>query len=209
MIPLAWVLAAYLVGSIPFSLLAVRVSSGQDIREAGSGNVGATNALRVGGLGAGAVALTGDVGKGAATVLVARLWGGSSVLTGLVAAAVVVGHVYSLFLGGRGGKGVATAGGALGALAPWAFLLSLSVFLVLVVSTRYVSLGSMGAVLTFPLFVWLLNDLERGGWFLAVATLVPILVVWRHRGNILRLLRGEERKLGEPVPDHRNREERS
>lgn len=209
MTTLAWLLAAYLLGSIPFSLLAVRVSTGKDVREAGSGNVGATNALRVGGVGAGAVALAGDVGKGVAVVLAARLWGGSPVLTGIVAAAVVVGHVYPLFLGFRGGKGVATAGGALGALAPYAFLLSLVVFLVLVFSTRYVSLGSLGAVLTFPLFVWLLHGTERGGWFLAVATLVPILIVWRHRENIARLLRGEERRFGQGHSPRREKEERS
>jgi glycerol-3-phosphate acyltransferase PlsY len=122
------------------------------------------------------------------------------VVTGLVAAAVVIGHVYPLYLGFRGGKGVATAAGALGALAPGAFGLSLLVFVLVVFWTRFVSLGSILAVSSFPLFVWMLSAVvrsaERDPEFVATATLIPILVLWRHRGNIARLRRGTERRLG-------------
>jgi len=199
-IPAAWVLGAYLLGSIPFSFLVPLWLADVDVRGIGSGNVGATNALRAGGPGVASLSLAGDLGKGIGTVVAARWAGTTPVVTGLVAAAVVIGHVYPLYLGFRGGKGVATAAGALGALAPGAFGLSLLVFVLVVVWTRFVSLGSILAVSSFPLFVWMLSAVvrsaERDPEFVATATLVPILVLWRHRGNIARLRRGTERRLG-------------
>ena len=199
-IPAAWVLGAYLLGSIPFSFLVPLWLADVDVRGIGSGNVGATNALRAGGPGVASLSLAGDLGKGIGTVVAARWAGTTPVVTGLVAAAVVIGHVYPLYLGFRGGKGVATAAGALGALAPGAFGLSLLVFVLVVFWTRFVSLGSILAVSSFPLFVWMLSAVvrsaERDPEFVATATLIPILVLWRHRGNIARLRRGTERRLG-------------
>lgn len=196
----AWVVGAYLVGSIPFSYLVPRWLSGVDVRQIGSGNVGATNAMRAGGRGAAALSLAGDLGKGIGPVLASRWETVSPVVPGLVGAAVVVGHVYPLYLRFRGGKGVATAAGALGALAPGAFGLSLVTFVAVVAWTRYVSLGSVVAVSLFPLYVWLLSWLgwapTRAPAFVTAATLIPILVVWRHRGNLARLRRGTERRLG-------------
>lgn len=198
-VTLAWIVGAYLVGSVPFSLLVVRWISGVDVRDVGSGNVGATNALRAGGRLVGLLALLGDLGKGASVVLAARLAGIEPPVVGVVAAAVVVGHVYSLFLRFRGGKGVAAAAGALGALAPLAFAGSLIVFFLTVIVSRYVSLGSILAVASFPVLLWALSAFEitarRDPAFLASATLIPILVVWRHRGNIDRLRNGTERRI--------------
>ena len=197
---LAWIAAGYFVGSIPFSVLVVRWIAGIDVRTVGSGNPGATNALRAGGPSAGLMALVGDFGKGAGVVTAARVADVPLPTVGLVAAAVVVGHVYSLFLRFRGGKGVAPAAGALGALAPTAFAGSLVVFFSTVAATRYVSLGSILAVGTFPLFAWLLPLLglpgEKDPAYVASTTLIPILVLWRHRGNISRLRAGTERRIG-------------
>ena len=194
-----WVIVAYVAGSIPFSLLVVRWITGVDVRAVGSGNPGATNALRAGGRVVGLLALAGDFGKGAIVVVAARFAGNPPVVVNLVAAAVVLGHVYSLFLRFRGGKGVAPAAGALGALAPLAFLGSLAVFFLTVATTRYVSLGSILAVTTFPLILWGLAQMElterHEPAFLASATLIPALVVWRHRGNVARLLAGTERRI--------------
>ncbi|HVS01543.1 MAG TPA: glycerol-3-phosphate 1-O-acyltransferase PlsY [Thermoanaerobaculia bacterium] len=197
------VLAAYLVGSISFSYLVVRVLTGRDVRAEGSGNAGATNALRVAGKGAGAAALLLDVAKGAGAVAAARLLGAPPVVVAVTAAAVVVGHVWPLFLDLRGGKGVATAAGALGVLAPVPSLLAAVVFLAVVGVTRFVSLGSMLGVASFPLFVFLS---QRLGWeehdpaFVAGSVLVPALVLFKHRSNARRLLAGSERRLGERAP---------
>ena len=193
---------AYLVGAIPFSWAVVRLVSGKDVRRVGSGNVGATNAMRAAGKGAGALALLLDVGKGVAPVLAARSLQAPPVVVSCVAALAVLGHVYSPFLGFSGGKGVATGAGALGALAPAAAGLAALVFLATVVWKRYVSLASIAAVAAFPLFVLL--QLVAGGDglrradlpFLVSSTLVPALIVWRHRGNIVRLRAGVERRLG-------------
>jgi glycerol-3-phosphate acyltransferase PlsY len=194
---------AYLVGSLPFSWAVVRVVSGKDVRRVGSGNVGATNAMRAAGKGAGALALLLDIAKGVAPVLAARWLAAPAAVVCCVAALAVLGHMYSPFLGFAGGKGVATAAGAMGALAPLAAALSVGVFVVVVAVTRYVSLGSLAAVTAFPCFVFLLLAAGEGvsgsDWpFLVGSTLVPAMIVWKHRGNIGRLRAGVERRLGRP-----------
>jgi acyl phosphate:glycerol-3-phosphate acyltransferase len=198
---LALVAGSYLLGSISFAYLLVRTLTGHDIRNVGSGNAGATNTLRAAGPTAGMAALTLDFAKGVVPVLVARAVGMAPEVAALAATAAVLGHVSPVFLGFRGGKGVATAAGALGVLAPAAAALSALVFLVLVSWTRYVSLGSVGAALSFPAFVALAGAV---GWsaphnpaFVAVCTLIPVLVVFRHRTNLRRLWSGTERRLGE------------
>lgn len=196
---------AYLVGSIPWSWLVVRWRTGRDVRDVGSGNVGATNAMRAAGRGAGALALALDVIKGVVPVLAVRALGAPPLVESAVATLAVIGHMYPVWLRFRGGKGVATAAGALGALAPLAMACSLVVFVLVVTWKRYVSLASLAAACSFPVFVLLLRardgDLRADAPFLVSSTLVPLLVVWRHRGNLRRLRAGTERRLGERLEE--------
>ena len=199
---LAILAAAYLVGSIPWSYLIVRLRQGLDIRAVGSGNVGATNVLRTAGRGAGIAALLLDAGKGVAVVLVTRAMDAPPYVVGVSAVAVVLGHVFPVFLRFRGGKGVATAAGAMGALAPAALALSLVGFLVIVIWKRYVSLGSILAAALFPLFAWIGGRLgwvrHEGPWVVLSSAAIAAVVLARHGSNLRRLLRGTERRLGEP-----------
>jgi glycerol-3-phosphate acyltransferase PlsY len=202
MIPWRFLLGAYLLGSIPWSYLIVRLIKGTDVRREGSGNVGATNVLRAAGRGAGLAALVLDAGKGVAAVVLARHLGLDAPWVGAAAVAVVLGHVYPLFLGLRGGKGVATAAGALGSLAPWALGVSLLLFAAVVGTTRYVSLGSICGVAVFPLVLFAAS---RAGWpgappspIVSASAAVAALIVLKHAGNIRRLRAGSERKLGQP-----------
>jgi glycerol-3-phosphate acyltransferase PlsY len=199
---LGLLVAAYLLGAVPFSYLLVRWKTGLDVRRVGSGNVGATNAMRAAGRGTGAVALALDVAKGAAPVLGGRALEAPAVVLAALAAGAVLGHMYSPFLRFTGGKGVATAAGALGALAPLPLLLAMFAFVAMVAWKRYVSLGSIVAVALFPLLVLLVGVARgvdpRGELpFLLASTLVPLLIVWKHRGNLQRLRAGTERRLGE------------
>lgn len=192
---------AYLLGSVPFSYLLASRLRGVDVRAAGSRNVGATNVLRVAGRGPAAAALAFDAAKGAAPVLVAaRLGEPDWVLAGAVTAAVL-GHVFPVFLAFRGGKGVATAAGGLGTLAPEAAALAAVVFLATFLWKRIVSLSSMVAVAAFPFIYWLLAwrgwlELDTA-WPLAAAAVVAGLVLVKHRSNLERLLAGTERRLGD------------
>jgi acyl phosphate:glycerol-3-phosphate acyltransferase len=197
----ALVLGAYLLGSVPWSYLIVKLARGRDVRTVGSGNAGATNVMRAAGKAAGAAALLLDCGKGIAAVSVARALGASSTVIGAAAAAVVVGHVFPVFLGFRGGKGVATSAGALGALAPGALAAAVALFVLVVAWKRYISLGSITATASFPL---LLLAGVRLGWVrppgagpVAAAFAVAALVVARHAANLDRLRRGVEPRLGE------------
>jgi acyl phosphate:glycerol-3-phosphate acyltransferase len=199
--PAALLALAYLLGSLPFAFLVVRLRTGRDLRDLGSGNAGATNAMRAAGVGAGVISLALDFGKGVAAVILARSLGATPEVVALCAGTVVLGHVYPVFLGFRGGKGVATAAGALGTLAPAAAALSALAFLVVVAWKRYVSLGSVVAAATFPIFVFLAGI---AGWlpaprpsFVATSALVPVLVIFKHRENLRRLLAGVEPRLGE------------
>ena len=199
---LVLLVASYLLGAIPFSWAVVRVATGLDVRRVGSGNVGATNAMRAAGKKIGVAALLLDVLKGIVPVVAARALGAPAVVVSCAAALAVLGHMYSPFLRMRGGKGVATAAGALGAGAPLAAALSVVVFVATVWWKRYVSLGSIAAVSTFPLFVLMLiawrDGLQRAELpYLASSALVPALIVWKHRDNIARLRAGTEPRLGE------------
>jgi glycerol-3-phosphate acyltransferase PlsY len=195
---------AYLLGSIPFGYLIVRASGRGDVRETGSGGTGATNVTRRAGKSAGVLTLALDALKGAAAVLVARL-----VLTegfrvdwwvAAAAVAVVAGHVFPVWLGFRGGKGVATGLGVFAVLAPLALLCALPVFVLVVWATRYVSLGSIIAAALMPLAVWALSarSAARGEELLPVLTAASVggaLIIFMHRANIGRLLRGEENRF--------------
>ena len=192
----ALVAAGYLLGSISFALWLVRWRTGADIRTEGSGNAGATNVLRGHGKGlALAVALL-DVAKGAAAVFLVRLVTADPAYAAAAGFAAILGHVFPLFSGFRGGKGVATAVGAFLALAPLAMAACLVVFIVVVATTRYVSLGSMIAVVLLPPAAKLLSHASSPVILAAAAT--AALVVVKHVENLRRLSRGEERKLGRP-----------
>jgi glycerol-3-phosphate acyltransferase PlsY len=200
----AVVLAAYVLGSIPFSFLVVRLLVGKDVRTVGSGNVGATNALRAGGKKVGALALVLDFGKGFVAAWIARRLNMPEPVVAAVAAAVVLGHCYPVFLGFHGGKGVATAAGAMGSLAPLPFLLVLAVFGFVVWAWRFVSLGSIVATAAFPPLVWLCRRVgwtqATSRWQLLAATAIALLIILKHSGNLRRLLAGTERHLGEAPP---------
>ncbi len=186
------VIVAYLIGSIPFGYLIVRGKIGADIRQTGSGGTGATNVSRRAGKAAGVVTLLLDALKGSAAVLVAVRLTHSDGLVALAAIAVLVGHIFPVWLGFRGGKGVATGAGVFLVLAPFALLCAGVIFLAIVFSTRYVSLGSMIAAASIPLFVWWRSDSQP---LLIAAVLGALLIVFAHRGNIARLSDGTESRI--------------
>ena len=186
------VLIGYLAGSVPFAFLLAR-KAGVDVRLAGSGNVGAANVLRTTGPGRGVVVLMLDVAKGAAAVLLAHAIAGGATLVALTGAAAIVGHIYPVWLRFHGGKGVAVAAGVFSVLAPAATAIAGFLFLVTVGLTRYVSLGSVAATVALPPVAWLSGApltvvLAAGG--------TAILILFRHRANLRRLLAGTERRMG-------------
>ena len=188
---------SYLLGSIPFGYLIVRFTAGADVRETGSGGTGATNVSRRAGKLAGVLTLLLDAAKGAAAVLVARLiLSGANSNNGswMVAAGVIaiVGHCFPVWLGFRGGKGVATGVGVFLVLAPLVVVSAAVIFLLLVVITRYVSLGSIAAAMTIPILLFVFgygHPVFMGGVVSAA------LIIFMHRANIGRLLSGSESKF--------------
>ncbi|HJY29571.1 MAG TPA: glycerol-3-phosphate 1-O-acyltransferase PlsY [Pyrinomonadaceae bacterium] len=186
------VIVAYLIGSIPFGYLIVRGKIGADIRQTGSGGTGATNVSRRAGKVAGVLTLVLDAAKGSAAVFIAKTFTGSDWIIAAAAVAVLVGHIFPVWLGFRGGKGVATGAGVFLVLAPVALLLAGILFLAIVFFTRYVSLGSMIGATTIPLFVWLQSDSRP---LLIAAVLGALLIVFAHRGNIGRLAHGTEAQI--------------
>jgi acyl phosphate:glycerol-3-phosphate acyltransferase len=188
------VVVAYLVGAVPVGWLVARAFGGGDIRRQGSGNIGATNVLRTLGRLPAIVTLLGDIAKGyAAVALAARLADGAPAAVAAATVAAVAGNCWSIFLGFRGGKGVATGLGALLHLAPWATLAALPVFVVVVATFRYVSLASLLAAACVPLGTLLLGY-PRVSVLAALA--VAAVVVGRHHANIARLRAGTEPRLG-------------
>jgi glycerol-3-phosphate acyltransferase PlsY len=185
---------AYLLGSMSFAVLLVRLSTGKDIRSEGSGNAGATNVLRAHGKGLGLAVALLDIGKGALAVALVRLATLDPRYAAAAAFAAVLGHVLPLFYGFRGGKGVATAVGAFLVLAPWPTLACVAVFVLVVAITRYVSLGSVVALVLLPPIAGLVFHAPRPVVLAAAAT--AVLVVLKHRENLKRLASGTERKLG-------------
>lgn len=188
-------LAAYVLGSIPTSYIVGRAARGVDLREHGSGNLGATNAFRVLGWRLAVPVLVVDVAKGWAPAHLFPLWDGQSAPEWALAygAAAVLGHVFSVWVGFRGGKGVATGAGVFLALAPAALLAGFVVWVVLVLATRIVSVASIAAALVVPVAVLLTLGAGPVLW-LAIA--LALFVLYAHRANVRRLLRGEEHRLG-------------
>lgn len=187
------VVIAYLLGSISFAVLLVRLKTGRDIRQEGSGNAGATNVLRAHGKKLAILVALLDVAKGAAGVLLVRLVTADPRYAAAAGFAAVLGHVFPVFYGFRGGKGVATAVGAFFALAPLAMALSVAVFLIVVLLTRYVSVGSVVAMTLLPLLAGVLGAPQA---VVIAAAATAVLVMFKHLENLKRLARGEERRLG-------------
>ncbi|MDX2102670.1 MAG: glycerol-3-phosphate 1-O-acyltransferase PlsY [Alphaproteobacteria bacterium] len=181
---------AYLLGSIPFGLLLTRMAGLGDIRAIGSGNIGATNVLRTGRKGLAAATLLLDGLKGAVAVLIAGRYGPD--MAAIAALAAVIGHIFPVWLGFRGGKGVATALGVWFALA-WPVALALcAIWAAMAAVFRISSLAALTAVVASPLLAWILADPLRA----EVALLMAVLVVFKHHANIRRLIAGTEPKIG-------------
>lgn len=188
--------AAYLLGSIPFSFLVAR-RHGVDVRKAGSGNVGATNVMRTAGRTAGVVAFLLDSGKGVLAVLAARALGQGASLEALAAVAAILGHLYPIWLQGKGGKGVATGAGTFLLLAPGPTLLAVLAFALTLVTVRYVSVASMTGTAVMAALCFGLGSPRPVAWAAAV---VASLILWKHRSNVRRILQGTENRLGRPRP---------
>lgn len=201
---------SYLLGSIPFGYLLVRIFRGEDIRLTGSGNIGATNVARSGAKGLGIATLVLDAMKGALAVWLAEVLAGSKYnlcgdffqhpcapalrLMSLAALFAVLGHVFPVWLRFKGGKGVATALGVFCVLFPKAILVALAIFILVVVITRYVSLGSILGAIAFPAAAYFLQS--RDALSLVLASAVSLIVVLKHHQNISRLLSGTESRFG-------------
>ncbi len=189
---------AYLLGSIPVGWIVARVFFKTDIRKQGSGNIGATNALRNFGTTVGIIVLLLDLLKGFLAVRIAGgIFGMESGLVTLCGLLAILGHVFPVWLKFRGGKGVATAAGVFLALAPLSLAIALGLFVIIVALTRYVSLGSILAALTFGVAVYLFEFQQYvQNWSkLLLITLVILMIIFKHRQNIGRLLKGNENRL--------------
>jgi glycerol-3-phosphate acyltransferase PlsY len=194
----ALIAGAYLSGSIPMGLLVARISGGPDLRTAGSGRTGGTNALRVLGRKRAAVVVLGDMLKGALPVLLARLVGAGAAVEVLCALAAVTGATWSVFLGFRGGRGVGAGVGTMLVIQPLAVALAVPVFVGVILLTRYVSLGSLLGSATMVAWAWLFWMAANGSISIAypLYTAAGAAIVWlAHADNIDRLVHGTERKL--------------
>ncbi|HEX8089950.1 MAG TPA: glycerol-3-phosphate 1-O-acyltransferase PlsY [Blastocatellia bacterium] len=201
-----FVVIAYLLGSIPFGYLLVKYlfTSGEDVRQVGSGGIGATNVARRAGIKAGLLTYVFDVAKGLAAVTLMRAVAHDDYTwIGAAAVAAIVGHIFPIFLKFRGGKGVATGVGVYLALAPVSVLTTLLLWAVIVYLTRYVSLGSIIGTAAVPLWTWLYYGLLWPNEHLTAMIVVAIagcaLIVAKHHENISRLMNGTENKLGAKV----------
>ena len=201
------VLVSYLLGSLPFGLLMAKLVRGIDVRRYGSGSTGMTNVLRTIGLAPALVVLALDAGKGVAAVFLARYFEAGLAVEATAALAALVGHNWSVFIRFQGGKGIATGIGALCALSPVAGLIVLMVGAPVIALSRYVSLGSIVGATTGAIAVPILAMVDPSmplgvpsyGYAIYTSIGVPLIVL-KHRSNVARLLKGQERKLGESVP---------
>ncbi len=191
-----WIaLVAYLLGSIPFGYLIVKKREGRDIRSVGSGNVGAANVARQAGLGAGALTLLLDAAKGYLSVWLAARFTGENVAWMMVAAlAAILGHLFPVWLNFRGGRGVATGVGVFLPICALAVAAALAVWVLVVLFWRYVSLGSIAAAASLPLLMYLLYAPRHAPPMIVSlgTTLAAVLIIWKHRPNIARLIAGTE-----------------
>ena len=186
------VIAAYLLGSVPTGLLLARMVGGVDIRTTGSGNIGATNVSRTLGWKVGVLTLVGDCLKGMIPVLLAGHFGFTEGWLALTGLAAFSGHVYTIFLRFKGGKGVATALGVFLAFAPMAALCAVALFALILWRWRYVSLASVSTAAAMPLLVAMI---DRRGLIFLTSIAIATIVIWKHRDNIQRLKDGTESKF--------------
>jgi acyl phosphate:glycerol-3-phosphate acyltransferase len=200
---LAIVAVSYLLGSIPFGYLLVRIFRGQDVRQTGSGNIGATNVARTGSKGLAIATLILDGLKGYTAVALV-FWlaarglmdpNQAYALAAMAGLCAIVGHMFPIWLRFKGGKGVATALGAFTALAPRAILVALVVFVVAVALTRYVSLGSILGAAVFPFAAWWLSPFTHTKGVMVFIFAASLLIIIRHKDNIRRLLAGTENRF--------------
>ena len=186
------VIGAYLVGAIPFGLLFAFWLTGKDPRQHGSGNIGATNVVRTGGKAVGLMTLIADIAKGAAPVALA-LYFTDEMTVALAAMAAFLGHLFPVYLRFKGGKGVATMFGVILPWQPWLALAAFVIWALVFGLSRYVSLASIIAGLSLPLFAW---QLDASGLCIVVMALLALLMIVRHGSNIQRLISGTELKAG-------------
>jgi acyl phosphate:glycerol-3-phosphate acyltransferase len=196
--PLTWValLLGYALGSIPFGLILTRLAGTEDLRSIGSGNIGATNVLRTGRKGLAAATLLLDALKGTAACLIgARLGGDAAALAGLAGLGAFLGHLYPAWLKFKGGKGVATYIGVLLGLMPLAALAFAVIWLIVAFISRYSSLSALVASAAMPVVAWAAGEPRTA----LLLIMLSVLVFWKHRPNISRLLAGTEGRIGEKV----------
>lgn len=198
-----WILVAaalggYLIGSIPFGVIATRLGGAGDLRQIGSGNIGATNVLRTGRKDLALITLIGDGGKGTVAVLLARWLGGAEAETAAAVAggAAFLGHLFPIWLKFKGGKGVATFLGTLLAATPWVGVLACATWLGMAGLFRISSLAALTAAALSPLYVFATDQSDRKHAFLILSVFMAVLVFIRHHANIARLLKGEEPRIG-------------
>lgn len=227
MIPISIIaILSYLIGSIPTSIIVARKARGIDIRHYGSGNAGGTNVIRVLGWKPGVFVIALDMAKGmVATMLVARLMEGPipfsnttpfddfTVVQIIAGCSAILGHVWTVFAGFKGGKGIATAGGMLIGIAPVEVAVSFGVFALVFLITHYVSLGSLSAAVAFPLTMFFrenifMVDVPGYGTLIFFSIGISLLIVYTHRSNIIRLLRGTENRIA-TIRLFRKKEERA
>lgn len=185
---LGWLLVVYLIGSIPFGLIVSRLANGIDPRLTGSKSTGATNVARTCGIGYGILTFVLDAAKGLVPILLAMGINDSAAFITLTGVAVLAGHLYSAFLGGKGGKGVATTIGIFLALTPTPLFWAVVVCVVLIWATGFVSIGSLSMVTLLPIFILISGAFP----YLILSLIVMVLVYSKHRENVLRLARGQE-----------------
>jgi len=191
MASLAWIGLAYLLGAVPFGLVVGKIFCGIDPRTDGSRNTGATNVARLCGFKFGVLALLLDLAKGFVPVAVACTFSESSLFLALTGLAAIVGHCWSVFLYGKGGKAVATTVGVFLALAPVSTLIAAVITIAVIAKSGYVSMGSLTLVTILPILMLVTGNLT----YCLMAVVVAALVFWRHRENIQRLARGEEKSF--------------
>jgi acyl phosphate:glycerol-3-phosphate acyltransferase len=200
------IIASYLLGSIPFGYLLVRIFHGEDVRQSGSGNIGATNVARKSPV-LGATTLVLDALKGAGAVAFAAYVVRPTqsqcipisqryVFLSMAALFAILGHMFPVWLKFRGGKGVATALGSFALISPGGVLVSGGIFVIVTAIFRFVSLGSIAAAGAFPVLVWSLQSHAKSRPALALISLSSLLIIFKHRGNIRRLLAGTENRFG-------------
>ena len=187
-------IVAFILGSIPFGIIVAK-AKGVDLKKVGSGNIGATNVLRLLGKWLAVLTLLGDIGKGTLSVAIGRYCGAGSAYEGLIGIAAIFGHNFSVFLGFKGGKGVATSLGVLLLYTPKAALCTIMIWLVVAIATKYSSLGAMVSFGLLPVNILLFdpNSTEK----LPAAILITLFILLRHKDNMQRLIQGTERKIGQ------------